>query len=89
MSNPEHWLSSFSAPMQDVVRNWFVFATKNGSRTPAEVVAKVTTVVGHKLAWAVETSSRERCNATLVALRCDVAGALAFAQAVLDAEGQV
>jgi hypothetical protein len=78
------WLARFPPATRPSVEHWFRYAARNGSRTPAEVVAQVTAVVGQKLQWSVETSSRERCHATLAARRCDVGGALAYAALVLE-----
>jgi hypothetical protein len=85
----ERWITGFpKKEVRPTVENWFAYVVRNRkATTPATVVAAVTALVGAKLSWAVETSSRERCNSTLIALRCDYQGALAYAQAILDAEG--
>lgn len=87
-TSAEAWLSHFPIRDQNMLTAWFRRAVQQGALTPDEVLVKVTVLLGQKLAWSVEPSSRLLVQETLVALRCGRQGALAFAAQILAEEGR-
>jgi hypothetical protein len=79
----EAWLATFPATHHGTLEGWFRHAIRQGAQNPDQVIITVTVLIGHKLDWSVEPSSRQLCTTTLEALRCNRAGALAYATSLL------
>jgi hypothetical protein len=79
------WLHCFPVRHHTMIHAWFAHTISHqGATTPGEVLIKMTVLLGQKLSWSVEPSSRELVAQVLIGLRCD--GARAYAEALLDAE---
>ncbi len=83
LSAAAHWLSTFPEPTHATVRSWFAYTVTTGATHPEAVLMVVCRVVGHRLDWATTPATRQLCHNTLQALRCDRAGAVAYAAALL------
>jgi hypothetical protein len=87
-SPAERWLNGFPPETQATVASWFKYIVSAGAKEPGIIVSKVTVLIGQNLDWAVDPSSRQLCQNTLTALRCDRAGALQFAASMLATAGK-
>ena len=84
MMPADGWLRQFPEATQLTVASWFRHVRSRGVTNPTTMVAKVEVLCTQKLSWAVATESRQLCEQTLAALRCDVPGARAYAASVLQ-----
>jgi hypothetical protein len=80
----QRWLQGFPARHHGLVHAWFLATVQQGASTPEEMVIKVTVLIGQKQSWSVVPESRRLCANALTALRCDLAGALAYAASFLE-----
>ena len=78
------WLAGFRPQDQPVIRAWFSYGISQGCRTPESLVQLVSRQASAKLDWAVSTTSKTLCEATLVALVHRRGEALSYAQALLS-----
>jgi hypothetical protein len=81
------WFQAFPASAHGKVRSCFTYAITVGATHPEAVVWKVTSAVGRTLDGSSDPAIRQLCNTLLTALRCQRAGALAYARLVLDGKG--
>jgi len=83
---PREWLEHFPGPRRSAVANWYYAAVRHGAVTPAAVVHQVLQTVQRRLQWVSDPAATAHLQTVQEALQSDRAGALAFAQAVLDWE---
>jgi hypothetical protein len=92
---PEHqdgptvrtWLDVFAPARRSQIANWFHFAVRSGCPTPEAVFAHVTQELHHRLRYALRDPERiTYMQAVLSCLTTDRAGALTYAQHVLEYE---
>src|SRR5712691_9319554 len=85
-SDPRAWLEHFPANRRSALANWFHYAVRGGSRTPAAVVHQVQQTVQRRLQWASAHTVDAHLCAVLEVLQTDRAGAVAYAESVLSYE---
>jgi hypothetical protein len=79
----ERWMARFPEATRPTIASWFAYAVTTGAKTPDVCLAVVTRVVGARRDWATTAATKQLCDNTLTALRCDREGALAYAASVL------
>jgi hypothetical protein len=84
--DPRAWLEHFPASKRSAVANWHHFAVRGGAHTPAQVSRQVVRTVQQRLASAPDPETTTHLTRVLEVLRTEQAGALAYAQHVLDYE---
>src|SRR3977135_2418568 len=85
-SDPRAWLEHFPAPRRSAIANWYHYAVRNGSITPAAVVHQVQQEVSRRLQWTSDPTEKVHFHTVLEALQTDRPGALSYAAAVIDWE---
>jgi hypothetical protein len=80
----QRWIEQFPEAGRGRVTAWFVRAVHQGATSPDAVLEKVAVLLGQKLEWSVELSSRQLCIAVQEGLRNEVDGALAYAENLLE-----
>lgn len=88
MTPADRWLQTFPEATHPTIAAWFRHVVSRGVTAPEVVLSQVTVLVGQALDWAATPARRQLCENVLQALRCDRAGALAYASAVLAEEQQ-
>src|SRR5262245_54435630 len=84
--DPRAWLEPFPAPRRSGIANIFHCTVRDGHSTPDAVVCQVRQKVQRRLQWISTPTETAHLQAVLDALQTDYAGALAYAQSVLDFE---
>jgi len=79
-------LEHFPVAHRSTIANWFHYAVRGGSRTPAAVVHQVYQTVQRRLQWASAHTADAHLCAVLEVLQADRADALAYAESVLSYE---
>src|SRR5713226_2072800 len=85
-ADPRAWLEHFPAARRSGVSNQFHCAVRGGATTPATVLHKVQQTVQRRLQWVTPYTDVAHLQTVLTALQEARAGALAYAQSVLDYE---
>ena len=85
-AEPRAWLEHIPTPRRSGVANCFHGAVRGGHRTPDAVVHQVQQTMQRRLQWTSAPTETAYLQAVLDALQTDRAGALAYAQSVIDYE---
>jgi hypothetical protein len=78
------WVGSFPAASRPYITAWFGYALSQGCRTPEGILEIVERTCHRKLAWSMSASTEQLCRGVLLALVHQRAGALAYAQTLLE-----
>jgi hypothetical protein len=84
--DPRAWLERFPSARRSAIANWYHYAVRNGASTPVAVAHQVRQTVQRRLQWTSAPTETAYLQAVLDALQTDRAGALAYAQSVIDYE---
>jgi len=85
-ADPRAWLDHFPAPRRGPVANWFHQAVRCGAASPFAVLSHVHQTLLRRLQWARDPEHLAHFHLVAEVLRTDHAGALAYAQTVLEYE---
>jgi hypothetical protein len=94
-SSPDHqaglviaraWLERFPANRRSAIANWHHYAVRAGAHTPESVLLQVQQTIYRRLQWTRDPATGAHLSAVVEALTADRAGALAYAQSVIDYE---
>jgi len=84
--DPRAWLEHFPDARRSTIANWFHYAVRGGSRTPAAIVHQVQHTVQRRQQRVSDPAEKTYLHAVLEALQTEQSGALAYTQSVLDWE---
>ena len=81
------WLAQFPGAGRHYITAWFGYAISQGAKSPEAILDIVARVAARKLELSMSTSTAALCQGVLLALVHQRAGALAYAQALLEPSG--